>query len=104
MLDWLRTRLRQAGAPSEDATDRDGAFSFHAETHAAGVGAGLGFAAVATGNVQWLALLLPAVTAGLRARQGEFGKILADVRQEPHYALGGLVAGALLGLAVRLTT
>lgn len=94
--------IEDAGAKSESDSERDGFLSYHAESHAAGVGLGLGFAAVATGNVQWLGLVLPAVTAGLRAKNREFGKILTDVRQEPHYALGGLVAGALLGLVARL--
>ena len=33
--------VRQAGAVSESDTERDGAFSHHAETHAAGIGAGV---------------------------------------------------------------
>lgn len=35
---WLRDRIREAGAPSEGATDRDGAFSYKAESHAFGMG------------------------------------------------------------------
>jgi len=94
--------IEDAGAASESDSDRNGFLSYHAEPHAVGVGAGLGFAAVATGRLQLLGLLVPAITAGLRAKDREFGKILTDVRQEPHYALGGLVVGALLGLPVRL--
>lgn len=93
--------LEDAGAPSEQATERDGAFSYHAETHSAGVGAGIAWFAIVTGDLALLSLILPAITAGLHAKDKNFGKILTDVRQEPHYALGGALVGALLGIIVR---
>jgi len=93
--------LEDAGAPSEQVTDRNGFLSFHAETHALGVGLGIAWVAIVTGRLQLLGLVLPAITAGLRAKDKAFGKILTDVRQEPHYALGGLAAGGFLGLLVR---
>jgi hypothetical protein len=37
-LAWLRQRVREAGAGSESDTDRDGAFSYKAESHAFGIG------------------------------------------------------------------
>ena len=38
LIDFVRRRIREAGRPSEDSTDRDGAFSYAAETHAFVVG------------------------------------------------------------------
>jgi len=38
LIDFLRRRIREAGAGSESSTDRDGAFSHAAETHAFAVG------------------------------------------------------------------
>ena len=92
--------IEDAGAPSEQASDRDGAFSYHAETHAFAVGAGVAWIALVTGNLQLLGLVVPAITTGLRAKDGDYGMILTDVVQEPHYALGGLLLGGLLGLPV----
>jgi hypothetical protein len=37
-VDWIRRRVREAGSPSEADTDRDGAFSYAAETHAFAIG------------------------------------------------------------------
>mgnify|MGYP000140786101 CR=1 FL=1 len=37
-IEWIRRRVREAGASSEDETDRDGAFSYKAESHAFGIG------------------------------------------------------------------
>ena len=88
--------IEDAGAPSEQASDRDGAFSYHAETHAFAVGAGAAWIALVTGNLQLLGLVVPAITTGLRAKAGDYGKILTDVVQEPHYALGGLLFGGVL--------
>jgi|APHM01.1.fsa_nt_gi hypothetical protein len=97
----LRDSFRDMSASTEAASERDGALSYHAETHAAGVGLGLAWLAIVTGTPQLLGLIIPAVTAGLRAQDREFSKILTDIRQEPHYALAGLVLGGLLGVAVR---
>jgi hypothetical protein len=102
MLGPILKYIRQAGAKREQDTDRDGFLSYHAESHAVAVGAGAGFVAVATDETKLLGALLPAVTSGLRAKDREFGRILADVRQEPHYALGGLVLGAAVGALTRV--
>jgi len=97
MLRALITLLRQAGAYREDDTDRDGAFSYKSETHAAGVGAGLGFAATATGQTRLLGLVVSMALYGRRGETTLDQTIVADVQAEPHYALGGLLLGALVG-------
>jgi len=94
--------IEDAGAPTESDSERNGFLSYHAESHAVGVGLGVAWLAMVTGNLQLLGLVVPAITAGLRAKNREFSKILTDVRQEPHYALGGLVVGAALGVGVRM--
>jgi len=90
--------LRSAGAKQESGYDRDGAFSYHAETHAFAVGAGFGAAAAATGNWQLVGGVIGLVTAANRGPELTSPKIAEDVRQEPHYALGGLVVGLIVGL------
>jgi hypothetical protein len=94
----LREWIKAAGQPNESNTDRDGFLSYSAEVHAVGVGLGIGFLAVATGNMQLLGVILPAITSGLRAKNREFSKILEDVYQEPHYAIAAVVVGMLLGV------
>ncbi|WP_254768220.1 hypothetical protein [Salinilacihabitans rarus] len=97
ILSRLVRFVREAGAPSEDDTDRDGFLSYHAESHAAGVGLGVGIAASATGDLQYAGAIL-AMAFGLnRGPTLSNAKITEDVRQEPHYALGGLGLGLLLG-------
>lgn len=96
--------IEDAGAPTEADSERNGFLSYHAESHAVGVGLGIGLAAVATGNIRWIGLVWPAITTGLRGKNKEFAKILADVKQEPHYGVAGLAVGAVLGAIVRLAT
>jgi len=38
LIDFVRRRIREAGASSESDTERDGAFSYKAESHAFGIG------------------------------------------------------------------
>lgn len=93
---------RHAGAQSESDYDRNGAFSYHAETHAFAIGAGFGVAAPITGKVQLVGAVIALVTAANRGPKLTSPKIGDDVRQEPHYLLGGLVAGLLVGGLVGL--
>lgn len=104
MLKQLIAFIRSAGAKSEADTDRDGFLSYHAEPHSVAVGAGAGFAAVATNDTKLLGAILPAATAGLRAKDRKFSRILTDVKDEPHYALAGVVCGALVGAFTRMMT
>ncbi|QLG47907.1 hypothetical protein [Natrinema halophilum] len=92
--------FREAGAPSEESTDRNGAFSYHAETHAAGVGIGVGAAAGATGDYRIVGAIV-ALAFGLnRGPSLSSARIGEDIKQEPHYALGGLALGLLIGTFV----
>ncbi|MFD1515649.1 hypothetical protein ACFSBT_20410 [Halomarina rubra] len=101
MLSKLIQFIREAGSASEASHDRDGFLSNHAETHAIGMGLSLGFAA---GALNQLSLVGVVVSLAVYGRAGETNldaKIVEDVRQEPHYALGALVVGVLLGVATR---
>lgn len=90
--------FRQAGAKDESSYDRDGAFSYHAETHAAGVGLGVGAAAGATGDYSYVGTIVGIAFVANRGETLSDPKITEDVRQEPHYALGGLALGLLIGV------
>jgi len=94
--------LRSAGAKNEASYERDGAFSHHAETHAFAVGAGIGAAAPLTGNWRLIGGLFSLATALNRGPKLLDGKIAADVKQEPHYAFGGLLFGLVVGAVVRV--
>lgn len=97
----IRNRLAEAGAPHEKTHERDGAFSYHAETHAAGLGFGLGMAAssgVLGGEAKlYIGALLAAAFGLNRGPQLKSKKIVVDVEEEPHYFIGGLGLGLLLG-------
>lgn len=100
LVEWAISFVKQAGAPEESDTDRDGAFSHHAETHAAGMGIAAGWFATAQGQTELLSIVYAAAVYGrARATTGKRRRVLEDIVQEPHYALGGVVVGAVLGLA-----
>lgn len=88
---------REAGAKREADTDRDGAFSYHAETHAVGVGLGVGVAAGATDEYRLVGGVVALAFGANRGPTLSSPKIAEDVRQEPHYALVGLVVGLVIG-------
>jgi len=103
MIRKLITFIKQAGAASEQSTDRQGFLSYHAESHAVAVGLGAGFLLTLSGNGQLLGAVIGAISAGLRGESSrQPTKILTDVYQEPHYAIGGLVVGVILGALVGL--
>jgi len=97
LLERILTFARQAGAPSEEATERDGGFSYHAESHAFGVGLGVGFAAVTTGNYRIIALITSGLFGLNRIPEMSSPRITGDLRKEPHYCLFGIVIGAVVG-------
>lgn len=100
VLSKLVRLLRQAGAPSEESTDRDGGFSHHAETHAAGIGIGIGMVAMTTGEMQYLSALLAIAMGADRELSPSSDRITDDLRQEPHYLIGGLALGLALGALI----
>lgn len=97
MLDALIARLREAGAKTEDATDRDGAFSYKSETHSFAVGMGLGVAAAATGRTRLIGVVVGLAVYGSAGETKLDATIAQDVRRESPYALAGLVVGVLIG-------
>ncbi|WP_277540236.1 hypothetical protein [Haloarcula laminariae] len=81
----------------------------HEEQHAVPTGAAIGFAVVATGQLQQLGLvlviLLEAIERGRDRPAPAEGQDLAnDVRREPHYFAAGLVIGAVIGIGARVVT
>lgn len=105
MLKKIIQRLKEAGAKSESSFDRDGAFSYHAETHAAGMGLAAGYVATAHGETKLLGVALGAAVHGRAAeRNGKRRRILMDIVDEWHYALGGIVVGGVIGAGVRAIT
>lgn len=80
MLGLLLERLREAGAPSEDATERNGFLSYSAETHAIGHGLYDGM-----GSIRPTPKELP---------ENE------DVRAEPHYYKMSYVVGTLIQFCI----
>jgi len=100
MLDAPIARLREAGAKTEAATDRDGAFSYKSETHSFAVGAGLGVAAGATGRTRLIGAVVGLAVYGSAGETKLDTAIARDVRTEPHYAVSGLGLGVFLGAVV----
>lgn len=90
--------FKSAGAVDEDDYDRDGFLSYHAESHAAGMGIAAGWFLGATGRTELLSTVYGAAVYGkAQARSSKRRRILKDIVDEPHYALGGVVVGGVLG-------
>jgi len=88
---------RQAGAAREGGTGRSGFLSWHAETHSLGIGLAAGFYYGATGDKRLMAAIVGIALAAERGQTALDPKIAEDIRQEPHYALAGVVPGYMLG-------
>ncbi len=76
------------------------------ESHAFGVGVGLGFAAVYSGRRELVGGAAAVAWAAVRSERpapASGQDILTEIRREPQYLLGGLVAGAVLGAIARAT-
>jgi hypothetical protein len=102
-VDHLIRFVKAAGATSEAATDRNGFLSYHAETHALAMGMAAAFTAVAFNEASLLGIVYGAATHGrIRQSEGKRRRIIADCKQEPHYALTGVVIGGVLAVSVRL--
>lgn len=104
MLDVLLGWIRDAGAPTEKSTERSGFLSYHAESHALAMGIAGGFIATAAGETKLLSLVYAAAVYGRATeRGGSRKKVFADIKQEMHYAVMGIVIGILAGLVSRYT-
>lgn len=104
----IADQIETAGAKSEDATGRDGFLSYHAESHAAGMGVSLGMLSSTTGNMRWAS---GAAAIALYNADADTGKsfdleahIRDDIKSEPNYLLGGLAVGLFLGNMLSLLT
>ena len=101
MLEEALRWVKSAGAVSESDSDRDGFLSYHAESHAAGMGIAAGWFATATGETQLLSIVYAAAVYGkAQGTNDKRRRIVRDVVEEPHYGLGGIVVGAALGAVV----
>lgn len=91
------TSLPSTGGLSEFADD-------HEEKHALAAGLGLGFSAVASGNLQTLGIVatigVQALERKNRPKPAQGQDIGNDIRREPHYFLFAVAIGAVLGLLV----
>ena len=99
VVERLYQHYRYAGAASEGSYDFDGGFSYHAESHAFGVGFGVGVTAAATNEYKPAGIIVSIIFGLDRGSALSDGKIAQDIRQEPHYALFGLALGIMLGNA-----
>lgn len=78
----------------------------HEEQHAVPTGAAIGFAAVATGDLQTLGIALAVLVEGVergrdRPAPADGQDLANDIRREPHYFAAGLIIGALIGIGAR---
>ncbi len=100
VLEKLIRVIRDAGAPSEADSERDGFLSYHAESHAAGLGIGIGMVAMTTDEMRYVSALLALAFGANRGPKLSSPRIAEDVKAEPHYAVGGLALGLLLGALI----
>lgn len=102
----LRKWLRQAGAPSESDTERDGVLSYSGESHALAIGIGAGVVSallLLMGYTELSALPAAAVVAwalGLRKVPKGSDSHVRDVAHEPAYAVAGVAVGVVVVLAL----
>mgnify|MGYP000333177103 FL=1 len=64
LLEAIIAFAKTAGQPTEADTERDGAFSYKSETHAAGLGIAAGFAVSAHGEQKLLSAVYAAAIYG----------------------------------------
>jgi len=75
----------------------------HEEKHGVVTGAGLGVAAVATGDLQKLSFAVTVGVQALREKRPKPAKeqdLTNDIKREPHYFLFGVFLGVVLGVVV----
>lgn len=98
--------IRQAGAPSESDSARDGVLSYSAEVHALALGLGAGVVTallLVLGHRELSALPAVAVVGwalGIRKVPKGADSHVRDVAREPAYAVGGVAVGVVVVLAL----
>lgn len=103
LLDAILDRVREAGAATEAGTIRDGFLSHATEVHALVIGLGAGFVSellhqpIAAAAVVMVALGLKGADWARRHLSSE---VVGEVRQEPWYAVAGVLVGYVVGVAV----
>lgn len=98
VVDKVISFIEGAGSKRESDNERDGFLSYHAESHAAGSGLGVGYALGASGRLRMLGVVLMTVLYGNNGDSMFGAKLFQDIRQELHYFIGGLIAGAIMGI------
>lgn len=102
-LEYIIAIIKSAGQPTEADSERDGFLSYKSESHAAGMGIAAGFYYGAEGNTRLLSLVYTGAVYGTaKEKNGQRGRIWRDIVKEPHYALGGVIVGVLLGILTRV--
>lgn len=97
--------IKAAGGKTEAKTKRDGFLSYHAESHALGMGTAAGYLAVAHGEKRLLGMVIAGAVHGqAHAKSGRRRRIFKDIVEEPHYALFGIVMGGVLGAVANVAT
>lgn len=93
-VESIRVAVREAGAPGEEATERDGFLSYKSETHAVAYAVGLGFALVQPNP--WITVLVLGallVNEGRRWRLDR--RVFREIREEPQYFTPTLAISAI---------
>lgn len=101
ILDRIIHFVKQAGAPSEEATERDGFLSYKSETHALGAGLGLGFMIGAAAELSVIGVILTFVLYGNRSDNFLSPVLIHDIRSELQYFIPGFAIGLTLGIISR---
>lgn len=99
-LNQLVQFIREAGSPRESSHERNSAFSYKSETHAAGMGFAAGFIAGATGETRLIGVVVGIAVYANRGDSVLQARVVNDLRAEPHYALGAIPLGYVVGTAV----
>lgn len=97
-----REVVKDASAPTEAASERDGLLSYRGEWHAAGFGVGVGFAVAAAGDLRLLGPLVAAIAYGAKGQTLLSADLIRELRKESQYTFAALGAGLACGLLLRV--
>lgn len=100
LINRIVTWTESAGVPTEADSKRNGFLSYKSESHAASMGIAAGWYYGAQGETQLLSFVYGAAVYGRSYEaSGQRRRLFKDIAREPHYALAGVVVGAVLGSA-----